>query len=199
LEDCLRQFTVSEQVENYSCSHCWHIAAIKYLSLRGATEVILSLKWSVYPQLLMASLLEKRNRFVHVQQTPFMHLSLLLHTLNSSFFFFFSFGFFALPLLSMLVWYGLFNFSDLLLGRYWVLYMYYLMVIHDFVLQTEIKRLKSCNEQDSCTCHLLVHLENLPWSNNFSRTLKQLSIARSPKVWSFDSKLLICYNRLQSV
>ncbi|XP_061950070.1 ubiquitin carboxyl-terminal hydrolase 27 isoform X2 [Populus nigra] len=84
LEDCLRQFTVSEQVENYSCSHCWHIAAIKYLSLRGATE-------------------------------------------------------------------------------------------------TEIKRLKSCNEQDSCTCHLLVHLENLPWSNNFSRTLKQLSIARSPK------------------
>lgn len=85
LEDCLRQFTVSEQVENYSCSHCWHIAAIKYLSLRGATE-------------------------------------------------------------------------------------------------TEIKRLKSCNEQDSCTCHLLVHLENLPWSNNFSRTLKQLSIARSPKI-----------------
>lgn len=85
LEDCLRQFTVSEQVENYSCSHCWHIAAIKYLSLRGATE-------------------------------------------------------------------------------------------------TEIKRLKSCNEQDSCTCHLLVHLENLPWSNNFSCTLKQLSIARSPKV-----------------
>ncbi|KAI5582268.1 hypothetical protein BDE02_07G074100 [Populus trichocarpa] len=85
LEDCLRQFTVSEQVENYSCSHCWHIAAIKYLSLRGATE-------------------------------------------------------------------------------------------------TEIKRLKSCNEQDSCACHLLVHLENLPWSNNFSRTLKQLSIARSPKI-----------------
>ncbi|KAJ6378259.1 hypothetical protein OIU78_028495 [Salix suchowensis] len=85
LEDCLRQFTVFEQVENYSCSHCWHTAAIKYLSLRGATEI-------------------------------------------------------------------------------------------------EIKRLKSCDEQDTCTCRLLVHLENLPWSNDFSRALKQLSIARSPKI-----------------
>ncbi|CAK7337821.1 unnamed protein product [Dovyalis caffra] len=85
LEDCLRQFTVSEQIENYSCSHCWHIAAIKYLSLRGATE-------------------------------------------------------------------------------------------------KEIKKLNSCNEQDSCTCHSLVHLESLPWSNNFSRTSKQLRIAHSPKI-----------------
>lgn len=59
---------------------------------------------------------------------------------------------------------------------------YYVMIIHDVVLQIEIKRLKSCDEQDTCTCRLLVHLENLPWSNDFSRALKQLSIARSPKV-----------------
>lgn len=40
--------------------------------------------------------------------------------------------------------------------------------------------------QDSCTCHSLSHLENIPWSNNFSRTLKQLSIARCPKVWTLN-------------
>ncbi|KAJ0096931.1 hypothetical protein Patl1_27657 [Pistacia atlantica] len=39
LEDCLKQFVIAEQVENYRCSHCWHIAGIKYLSAMGATEV----------------------------------------------------------------------------------------------------------------------------------------------------------------
>ncbi|KAG8642940.1 hypothetical protein MANES_12G145600v8 [Manihot esculenta] len=85
LEECLKQFIVAEQVENYNCSHCWHIAAMKFLSLKGAKE-------------------------------------------------------------------------------------------------RDIEEIRRCSMQDSCTCHSLSHLENIPWSNNFSRTLKQLSIARCPKI-----------------
>ncbi|XP_050205117.1 ubiquitin carboxyl-terminal hydrolase 27 [Mercurialis annua] len=85
LENCLKQFTVAELVENYNCSRCWHIAALKYLSLKGAIE-------------------------------------------------------------------------------------------------TEIEKLRTCSMQDYCTCHTLSHLESLPWSSNFSRTLKQLSISRCPKI-----------------
>ncbi|KAF2284309.1 hypothetical protein GH714_020379 [Hevea brasiliensis] len=84
LEECLKQFIAAEQVENYNCGHCWHIAAMKYLSLKGAKE-------------------------------------------------------------------------------------------------TEIEKIRRCSMQDFCTCHSLSHLESLPWSNKFSRTLKQLSIARCPK------------------
>ncbi|KAJ4966921.1 hypothetical protein NE237_018770 [Protea cynaroides] len=32
VEDCLKQFTVAEYLENYRCNRCWHIAALKYLS-----------------------------------------------------------------------------------------------------------------------------------------------------------------------
>ncbi|XP_022851229.1 ubiquitin carboxyl-terminal hydrolase 27 isoform X2 [Olea europaea var. sylvestris] len=32
LEDCLNHFLVAEHLENYCCSHCWHNAAIKYVS-----------------------------------------------------------------------------------------------------------------------------------------------------------------------
>ncbi|KAH9717959.1 ubiquitin carboxyl-terminal hydrolase 27 [Citrus sinensis] len=39
LEDCLKQFLTAEQLENYHCSHCWHIAAIKYLSITEANEM----------------------------------------------------------------------------------------------------------------------------------------------------------------
>ncbi|KAK6229171.1 hypothetical protein SCA6_018122 [Theobroma cacao] len=85
LEDCLRQFVMAEQIENYYCSHCWHIAAIKYLSSTGANEM-------------------------------------------------------------------------------------------------EIERLKRCSAQDSCDCRSFLCLQKLPWSNNFSCTLKQLSIARCPKI-----------------
>ncbi|KAF2284318.1 hypothetical protein GH714_020425 [Hevea brasiliensis] len=85
LEECLKQFIAAEQVENYNCGHCWHIAAMKYLSLKGAKE-------------------------------------------------------------------------------------------------TEIEKIRRCSMQDFCTCHSLSHLESLPWSNKFSRTLKQLSIARCPKI-----------------
>ncbi|TXG60475.1 hypothetical protein EZV62_015048 [Acer yangbiense] len=40
LEDCLKQFFTAERVENYHCSHCWHIAAIKYLSAIGVNEIL---------------------------------------------------------------------------------------------------------------------------------------------------------------
>ncbi|XP_057420847.1 ubiquitin carboxyl-terminal hydrolase 27 isoform X2 [Lotus japonicus] len=39
LVDCLKQFIVAEHVENYHCSHCWHNAAIKYISLMEENEV----------------------------------------------------------------------------------------------------------------------------------------------------------------
>ncbi|XP_031250210.1 ubiquitin carboxyl-terminal hydrolase 27 isoform X2 [Pistacia vera] len=85
LEDCLKQFVIAEQVENYRCNHCWHIAGIKYLSAMGATEM-------------------------------------------------------------------------------------------------EIERLRTCSAQDSCDCRNLIHLQSLPWSNNFSHTLKQLTISRCPQI-----------------
>ncbi|GMJ11385.1 ubiquitin-specific protease 27 [Hibiscus trionum] len=85
LEDCLWQFVLAEKLENYYCSHCWHGAAIKYLSCRGANEV-------------------------------------------------------------------------------------------------EIEKLKRCSAEDSCDCRNSRFLESLPWSNNFSNTLKQLRIARCPKI-----------------
>ncbi|KAK9272063.1 hypothetical protein L1049_002432 [Liquidambar formosana] len=85
MEDCLKQFIVAEEVENYRCNQCWHIAAMKYLSSVDGSE-------------------------------------------------------------------------------------------------TDIEKLKSCGEQDSCDCRNLFCLEALPWSNSFSHTFKQLSIARCPKI-----------------
>lgn len=85
LEDCLKQFVVADRVENYHCNHCWHTAAVKYLSLREETE-------------------------------------------------------------------------------------------------GEIGKLKCCTEHDFCDCRRTLHLEALPWSNNYSCTFKQLSIARCPKI-----------------
>nr|XP_016508097.1 PREDICTED: ubiquitin carboxyl-terminal hydrolase 27-like isoform X1 [Nicotiana tabacum] len=85
MEHCLKQFFVAEQLENYKCSHCWHIAAIKFVSAMDENEAI-------------------------------------------------------------------------------------------------VEKLKLCNEEDSCDCKELPCLARLPWSNSFSRTFKQLSIGRSPKV-----------------
>ncbi|KAH1032779.1 hypothetical protein J1N35_044953 [Gossypium stocksii] len=90
LEDCLWQFVLAEKLENYYCSHCWHSAAIKFLSCKGANEVM-----------------------------PFL---------------------------------------------------------------IEIEKLKRCSAEESCDCRSFRCLENLPWSNNFSNTLKQLCIARCPKI-----------------
>ncbi|KAL6225350.1 hypothetical protein ACLB2K_004200 [Fragaria x ananassa] len=85
LEDCLKLFTAAEQVQNYRCSHCWHIAAVKYLLSMGGNEAA-------------------------------------------------------------------------------------------------VEKIECCTEEDSCDCQRLFHLETLPWSNRFSRTLKQISIARCPKI-----------------
>ncbi|KAL3527911.1 hypothetical protein ACH5RR_012567 [Cinchona calisaya] len=85
LEDCLNQFFVSERLDNYFCSHCWHDGAIKYLSV---------------------------------------------------------------------------------IGEY----------------QTDIEKLMHCSEDDSCDCKSLSSLRSFPWSNSFSRSFKQLSMARSPQI-----------------
>ncbi|KAK1300341.1 Ubiquitin carboxyl-terminal hydrolase 27 [Acorus calamus] len=49
LEDCLKQFTAVEHVENYQCSSCWHAFTIKYLSLSKEEnkEKIMTLKHCV--------------------------------------------------------------------------------------------------------------------------------------------------------
>ncbi|KAL2905819.1 Ubiquitin carboxyl-terminal hydrolase 27 [Bienertia sinuspersici] len=38
LEDCIKRFLAPEHVDNYSCSRCWHIAAVKYLSSFGGQQ-----------------------------------------------------------------------------------------------------------------------------------------------------------------
>lgn len=83
--DCLMQFFAAEQLESYSCSHCWHTAAIKYLSLIDRNEA-------------------------------------------------------------------------------------------------DIEKLRCCSEQDSCDCKNISSVGALPWSNNFSRTFKQLHVSRAPKI-----------------
>ncbi|KAL8473738.1 hypothetical protein ACS0TY_030546 [Phlomoides rotata] len=85
LQDCIKQFFAAERIENYSCSNCWHNAAIGYLSAFAEDK-------------------------------------------------------------------------------------------------TDIEKLQSCNADDSCQCKILSSLEAFPWSNRFSRTFKQMSIARSPKI-----------------
>lgn len=87
LEDCIKRFLAPEHVENYSCSHCWHISAIKFLSSVEGHQV-----------------------------------------------------------------------------------------------EEEIKKLSCCSEQDSCDCRNIPSLQTLPWSNRFSRTFKQLSIAHCPQI-----------------
>uniref|UniRef100_A0A1J3GQN0 ubiquitinyl hydrolase 1 n=1 Tax=Noccaea caerulescens TaxID=107243 RepID=A0A1J3GQN0_NOCCA len=85
LENCLNKFLDAEKVENYFCHGCWHGAALKYLSVTGATE-------------------------------------------------------------------------------------------------TDIEKIKSCGGDDHCDCKTSLHLERMPWSNSYSHILKQLIIARFPKL-----------------
>ncbi|CAN4114214.1 unnamed protein product [Withania somnifera] len=40
VEHCLKHFFVAEQLENYKCSHCWHTAAVKYVSAMDENEAI---------------------------------------------------------------------------------------------------------------------------------------------------------------
>ncbi|XP_024961146.1 ubiquitin carboxyl-terminal hydrolase 27 isoform X2 [Cynara cardunculus var. scolymus] len=48
--------------------------------------------------------------------------------------------------------------------------------------ESDIGKLRSCSKQDTCDCKNIPSLGSLPWSNNYSRTFKQLHIARSPKI-----------------
>ncbi|KAL7144122.1 hypothetical protein ABFS83_08G237300 [Erythranthe nasuta] len=48
--------------------------------------------------------------------------------------------------------------------------------------KTDIEKLRRCNKNDSCDCKKISSLESFPWLNRFSRTFKQMSIARSPKI-----------------
>ncbi|CAI8619067.1 unnamed protein product [Vicia faba] len=91
LVDCLKQFIVAEHIENYHCSHCWHNAAIKYLSLMEGDKV-------------------------------------------------------------------------------------------------ELGKLRRCSDQEFCDCQKTYNLENLPWSNRFSHALKQLNIARCPRILCIQLK-----------
>ncbi|XP_058787665.1 ubiquitin carboxyl-terminal hydrolase 27-like [Vicia villosa] len=91
LMDCLKQFIVAEHIENYHCNHCWHKAAIKYLSLMEGDKV-------------------------------------------------------------------------------------------------ELGKLSRCSDQEFCDCQKTYNLENLPWSNRFTHALKQLNIARCPRVLCIQLK-----------
>ncbi|XP_051140705.1 ubiquitin carboxyl-terminal hydrolase 27 isoform X2 [Andrographis paniculata] len=51
-----------------------------------------------------------------------------------------------------------------------------------FSEKTDVETLQLCNKNDSCNCKSLPSLGAFPWLNRFSRTFKQLSVARSPKI-----------------
>ncbi|XP_058759053.1 ubiquitin carboxyl-terminal hydrolase 27-like [Vicia villosa] len=91
LVDCLKQFIVAEHIENYHYRHCWHNAAIKYLSFMEGDKV-------------------------------------------------------------------------------------------------ELGKLRRCSDEEFCDCQKTYNLENLPWSNRFSHALKQLNIARCPKILCIQLK-----------
>lgn len=40
VEGCLKHFFAAEKLDDYFCSHCWHIAAVKYLSITNEYKVI---------------------------------------------------------------------------------------------------------------------------------------------------------------
>ncbi|KAF6163724.1 hypothetical protein GIB67_036184 [Kingdonia uniflora] len=48
--------------------------------------------------------------------------------------------------------------------------------------ETHIEKLRCCAEQDTCDCRNVFPQERMPWSDDFSRTTKQLRIARCPKI-----------------
>ncbi|WOG93678.1 hypothetical protein DCAR_0312964 [Daucus carota subsp. sativus] len=85
VEGCLKHFFAAEKLDDYFCSRCWHIAAVKYLSIT--------------------------NKY-----------------------------------------------------------------------KKDTVEVGNCSNQDSCDCRNLSMLRALPWSNSYSRTLKQLNVARSPEI-----------------
>ncbi|KAL8133100.1 ubiquitin carboxyl-terminal hydrolase 27 [Apium graveolens] len=85
VEGCLKHFFAAEKLDDYFCSHCWHIAAVKYLSIN--------------------------NKY-----------------------------------------------------------------------KADAVKVGNCTNQDSCDCRNLPMLGALPWSKSYSRTFKQLNMARSPEI-----------------
>lgn len=85
LEGCLKHFFAAEKLDDYFCSHCWHIAAVKYLSITNEYKA-------------------------------------------------------------------------------------------------DAVKVGNCSNEDSCDCRKLPMLGALPWSKSYSRTFKQLNMARSPEI-----------------
>ncbi|CAK8578901.1 unnamed protein product [Lathyrus sativus] len=54
--------------------------------------------------------------------------------------------------------------------------------------KVELEKLRSCSDQEFCDCRKTYDLENLPWSNRFSHALKQLNIARCPRILCIQLK-----------
>ncbi|CAN6824888.1 unnamed protein product [Brassica oleracea] len=48
--------------------------------------------------------------------------------------------------------------------------------------ETDIEKIKNCGGDDQCDCKASHHLLRMPWSNSYSFILKQLTIARFPKL-----------------
>lgn len=85
VEGCLKHFFAAEKLNDYFCTHCWHIAAVKYIS-----------------------------------------------------------------------------------------------IINEY--KEDAMKVGNCSNKDSCDCRNLPILRALPWSKSYSRTLKQLNMARSPEI-----------------
>ncbi|KAL2342962.1 hypothetical protein Fmac_004247 [Flemingia macrophylla] len=54
--------------------------------------------------------------------------------------------------------------------------------------EVELEKLRRCSDPEICDCRKMYNLDKLPWSNRFSHALKQLSIARSPRILCIQLK-----------
>ncbi|KAG5136643.1 hypothetical protein JHK82_021374 [Glycine max] len=54
--------------------------------------------------------------------------------------------------------------------------------------QVELEKLRRCSDPEICDCRKMYNLDKLPWSNRFSHTLKQLSMARCPRILCIQLK-----------
>ncbi|KAF5960365.1 hypothetical protein HYC85_001574 [Camellia sinensis] len=74
LEDCLKQFFVAERLENYCCSHCWHVAAMKYLSSMAENEILENLGGVVSKKVLVTAKIFRFLKHCHGQTILCIHL-----------------------------------------------------------------------------------------------------------------------------
>ncbi|XP_014631266.1 ubiquitin carboxyl-terminal hydrolase 27 isoform X3 [Glycine max] len=61
-------------------------------------------------------------------------------------------------------------------------------VLSDTSSMVELKMIRRCSDPEICNCRKMYNLDKLPWSNRFSHTLKQLSIARCPRILCIQLK-----------